>query len=368
MEGSGAVARIKTLLRLHPKGLTISQIASQLKINRNSISKYLEILQVSGQVENRIIGQAKIYYIARRIPVSALLNLSSALVCTLDEDQRILYANKKFLDFFGLKGEEVMGRNPEEILRQIAVQTEAMSKIFSHIDTGEESEREVILHTPEEFYFRIKGIPTVFEDGSHGTTLLLEDRTRERQYVRNLEFLARTSAELADIQDDENLFQYIADRLVELVPESLVVVMSINPLVRITTCEALSGDSQMVQGIINNFGNLVGVLFPMDSIPEAVPFLSQSSLQEGAERLYIQAYRMLPEVLCDAVQERLSLGKNYGMGCVCRGGLYGNVSIRLKKGKELQNRETIEAFVRQAGVALQRRHIRERLRVLEDQK
>jgi hypothetical protein len=36
-------------------------------------------------------------------------------------------------------------------------------------------------------------------------------------------------------------------------------------------------------------------------------------------------------------------------------------------GKELRNKELIEAFVRQTGVALQRRHIREKLRRIETQ-
>jgi hypothetical protein len=42
------------------------------------------------------------------------------------------------------------------------------------------------------------------------------------------------------------------------------------------------------------------------------------------------------------------------------GGVYGAITIRLRKGIELMNKETIEAFVRQ-GVALQRRHAREKL-------
>jgi hypothetical protein len=94
-------------------------------------------------------------------------------------------------------------------------------------------------------------------------------------------FLARTSAELADLRDDENIFQYLADRQAELVPESLVVVMSINPLMRITTCEALSRNPELVRGIIISFGNLVGVSLSIESTPEAIPFLSQSTLQEG---------------------------------------------------------------------------------------
>ncbi len=112
--------------------------------------------------------------------------------------------------------------------------------------------------------------------------------------------------------------------------------------------------------------NLIGASFSMNNVPESVPFLAKRVLEEGAERLYIQLYQMFPEDVCDEIQERLSFGKNYGMGCVCRGGLFGNITIRLKRGAELRNRETIEAFVRQAAVALQRRYIQEKLKGAEE--
>jgi predicted transcriptional regulator len=45
------ITRIKILLQPHPKGLTITEISSRLKMNRNSVAKYLEVLLISGQVE-----------------------------------------------------------------------------------------------------------------------------------------------------------------------------------------------------------------------------------------------------------------------------------------------------------------------------
>ena len=54
-------------------------------------------------------------------------------------------------------------------------------------------------------------------------------------------------------------------------------------------------------------------------------------------------------------------------------GIYGNIALLYRYENDIQNRETLEAFVRQAGVALQRRYMREKLmraeekiRMLED--
>lgn len=47
------IARIKNLLKFKPKGMSISDISHSLKMNRNSVAKYLDLLLISGQVEMR---------------------------------------------------------------------------------------------------------------------------------------------------------------------------------------------------------------------------------------------------------------------------------------------------------------------------
>ncbi len=46
-EDRAVVRKIRTLLKAHPKGLIITEIAQRLKVNRNSAAKYLEILLVT---------------------------------------------------------------------------------------------------------------------------------------------------------------------------------------------------------------------------------------------------------------------------------------------------------------------------------
>ncbi|NMB78378.1 MAG: histidine kinase, partial [Methanomicrobiales archaeon] len=62
--------RVKILkaLKRHPKGLMISDLSSRLRINRNVMAKYLEILLVSGDVEMDIQGNAKLFTLSKRIP------------------------------------------------------------------------------------------------------------------------------------------------------------------------------------------------------------------------------------------------------------------------------------------------------------
>ena len=78
--------RILRTLKFRPKGLTITEIAKALKANRNSVSKHLEVMQASGQVEARLVGNAKVYSIAQRVPLSAFLCFTKNLILVLDAE------------------------------------------------------------------------------------------------------------------------------------------------------------------------------------------------------------------------------------------------------------------------------------------
>lgn len=70
-------AQIKELLEKNPQGLSITSIVSSTRINRNTAGRYLDNLLVSGQVEMRHFGMAKIYSLSQRLPVSSILSISS---------------------------------------------------------------------------------------------------------------------------------------------------------------------------------------------------------------------------------------------------------------------------------------------------
>ena len=73
------LSHIKELLRSHPRGMTIIDISQKIGINRNSVAKYLDVLLISGQVEMHAVGTAKLYFLSKRVPISAMLSLSSDL-------------------------------------------------------------------------------------------------------------------------------------------------------------------------------------------------------------------------------------------------------------------------------------------------
>jgi PAS domain S-box-containing protein len=88
-----------------PQGLSISAISRELGMNRASVSKYLEMLQSSGDVSMQRFGKSKLYTPAQRVPLSELFDrLSNALVL-LDADLHVLMVNTSFIKTLGIHRE-----------------------------------------------------------------------------------------------------------------------------------------------------------------------------------------------------------------------------------------------------------------------
>ncbi|NYT16828.1 MAG: PAS domain S-box protein [Methanomicrobiales archaeon] len=180
------ITRIKRLLKARPKGLTISDISHNLKINRNSVAKYLEILLITGQVEMRMYGNAKVYYLSNRVPISSMLKFTNELILVLDSEMRVIEANNNFFSYFPVKKEDLIGNpitaSPVNAMDGFRIDDLARSSI----ETGELS-REISLSQDGVIkYLVIKIVPSVFDDGSTGTTLIFEDITEKKEVEERL--------------------------------------------------------------------------------------------------------------------------------------------------------------------------------------
>jgi PAS domain-containing protein len=102
-------SRIKLLLRQQPLGMNIKELSAALGMSRNSVAKYLDVLTAYGHLEVRQIGNAKLYYLSRRVPVAHILNLSHEMILILDENLKIVQANDSFIGFVELPRAHVLG-------------------------------------------------------------------------------------------------------------------------------------------------------------------------------------------------------------------------------------------------------------------
>ncbi len=180
------IRKIKKILRSHRNGLTITDLAEKIRLNRNSTAKYLEILLISGEVKLNAIGPAKVYTFSQKMPISAMLKFSADIILLIDNEMRVLDANENALDILGMSRENLVGELIEEVKSPI-ITSLGISDVFDAIQGTGEIQREFsITRHNEVHHYRVRLIPTVFDNMDEGITVIGEDVTKQNQFEESL--------------------------------------------------------------------------------------------------------------------------------------------------------------------------------------
>jgi PAS domain S-box-containing protein len=180
------LSKIRKVLKANPRGMTVSQISKEIDLNRNSVAKYLEVLLISGHVEMRSYGPAKVFFLSQRVPISAMLDFSSDYMLILDRDFRIIKVNDNFLKLVCMEREDLLGQRMEDVSLPVFDTAEIMSNLEAALK-GEQIKREMECSVGEiDYCFNVKIVPTTFEDGLPGVTVILENITEHKRMEEEL--------------------------------------------------------------------------------------------------------------------------------------------------------------------------------------
>ncbi|MFA5267039.1 MAG: PAS domain S-box protein [Methanoregula sp.] len=189
-------ARIREVLEKHPEGLSITDLVKFVDINRNTAGRYLENLLLSGQVEMRRFGMAKMYSLAKRLPVSSVLSISSELVMQLDNGQRVFYANDPLLTFLCAPAKDMFGKNIEYTPFAVVFE-DVFSELLERFRKGLKGEEwhGELSHAIRGSSFFCRIAPIVFNEGTKGVSVLLgdiSDQKRDEERIRKSEARLRS--------------------------------------------------------------------------------------------------------------------------------------------------------------------------------
>ena len=190
-------------MKKNPKGMNITQMFRELDINRNTLSRYLETLLVSGQVEMRRLGMGKIYTLSERVPLSEVLSISSELVIQLDKSLRITFANEPFLHLVGTERKHLIKKNIEYTPVAL-VFDESFPPFIENIRKGIAGENwagEISLSSKNIVLF-CRITPTVFDDGRRGVSVILENITPHKKADKDLQESEDRYRKLVEISPD----------------------------------------------------------------------------------------------------------------------------------------------------------------------
>ncbi len=172
------IREIKKVLRENPKGMTVTDISRKIKINRNSVAKYLDIMKISGLVEMITFGPAKVFFPAKRIPVQNILNFTSDYILIFDKDLKIIMINNTFLNFIDAEREELIGEKIDTSILDIFDGNDKVKKGINKALNGEEFIQEHNCKiNKDKIFLKVKIIPTTFEDGKHGVAFIVQNKT-----------------------------------------------------------------------------------------------------------------------------------------------------------------------------------------------
>ena len=172
---------IKRVLKQNPKGMTVTDISHKIKINRNSVAKYLDIMRISGQVEMITFGPAKVFFPSKRVPICDMINHTSDYILVYDADLKITMINDSFLNFLAINRENVISEKLDSILFKIFEDSsELIIGIQESLD-GKRFKQEIDVELDGDIhFFNVKIVPTTFEDGRTGGTIIIKNITSHK--------------------------------------------------------------------------------------------------------------------------------------------------------------------------------------------
>jgi PAS domain-containing protein len=190
--------KILDTLKNSPHGMSITEIARIIHKNKHSVGRYLEVLQVSGQVEMRMFGKAKVFSASNRIPLELLMNFSREFILILDSDYRVLHVNNYFLDLIKTTREAIIGKNCFYISFSLPSSSQTiLDSIQSCIKSGI-PETEIIVGNEIKKTYLLRIISIVFNEGTKGTAISIENITDRK----NAMFLEQKYNFLLDLISD----------------------------------------------------------------------------------------------------------------------------------------------------------------------
>jgi PAS domain S-box-containing protein len=175
------IIRIKEVLRENPRGMNIKEISAAVAMSRNSIAKYLDVLTAAGQLEVRYVGNAKLFYIAKRVPLESMMSMSPDMIAVVDKDMRIAQVNSPFVDFIGTPKEKIIGTRLFDLASAL-LPVEQMMGWLQQEKAGTDPRHEIHIKKDDKvMYFNALCIPTLFEDGDAGVALRFENISNQKK-------------------------------------------------------------------------------------------------------------------------------------------------------------------------------------------
>ncbi|MDD1715724.1 MAG: PAS domain S-box protein, partial [Methanolinea sp.] len=315
---------------------------------------------------------------ARESRCRSILESHPGYICRIGPDMVITFINKAFSEITGISLEDSIGRPfsgyilPEDrdsfnsAVGNLTPEHPSRLSMIRLVPPPESDSSPVWTEWTFSAAFDPGGACAMVQGMGRDVSLEREISEREKQYLNDMEFLSRTAMVFLDLEDENDLYRFIVEKIHEMEPGSVVCVCATDMLNQTAVMKAVAGDSDIQQILTQEMGvNLIGFSFPLSEDPSARVQLQKKGFQEAPPLFYLFMQKFPPDA-CRRFEDVLSLEKNYLLGFSSQGEIFGQVIFAMRKGYELVNPELLEAFANQASVALLRLRTHKALRESEE--
>jgi PAS domain S-box-containing protein len=169
------ISRIRNLLEDHPEGLSITDISGQLHMNRNSVAKYMDILQMQGSVDGRKKGTSKVFYLSERLLAESIRKVCTRPFLIINQNGKVIDCNQMFSDFTGVPKDEMLNWLFEVLPFKFLEGGTAQEVLKTSLKGMEQRVRAQVLLGTKTIPVTLLLIPVVFETGKPGVSVIVDD-------------------------------------------------------------------------------------------------------------------------------------------------------------------------------------------------
>ena len=204
----------------------------------------------------------------------------------------------------------------------------------------------------------------------YGSVQDITDRKKAEQSLKesenNLRFLNNMTREALQMKDIKNIYDYISSSLQKLLPDTIVLFLSVDYASKNTCLENVSGlKNHLFEKILTISGvNPVGKSFKL--LRDYDKLYRTGKLVEFKNGLVDFSAGQFPALATKSIEKIIDLHKIYTIGISNEHDLLANLHFLTFNKKEISNADFIEAFVKQAGMILQIKQAEQSLKESEE--
>ncbi|MGB3478669.1 MAG: histidine kinase dimerization/phosphoacceptor domain -containing protein [bacterium] len=192
-------------------------------------------------------------------------------------------------------------------------------------------------------------------------TQLKRTQEKERQYFESITFLTKTAMKFVEFPSNKDMYRFIGECLKKLVPYSMVFINSYNQATGIICTRLALGIGTVSEKTLKLLGrHPVGMTFKISE--EALLGLTNNKFNKVPGGLYALGLGEIPRPICAALEKLYHIKHIYAIGFTWQGRLYGNATFIMREEKKIKHQRVIEAFIKQASIALQRKQAEDQLK------